>query len=764
MDALIEFLFKYRPIVFQKGHLVFGTSWPTRLAVLAIGVAVIAAAATYTRVRMRGTRTDRIVLGAIRVLALVLLVLALLRPTLLAPAAVSQHNVVGVLVDDSRSMRLADMPKGQTRADVVRSLVGGPDSALYKALSNRFLVRLFRLSGGGSRVTSVGDLAFDGGRTRFAPALEGAREELAGAPIAGLVLASDGADNTPDSLSETLAALNARHIPVFTVGIGQEQFARDIEISRIDAPRTVLKGTTVMMDVDVTQRGYAGNTVQLVVEDEGHIVNTQPVTLPGDGAATTVRVRVPASEAGARLFTVRIAPQPGEMVQENNAQTALVTVQDRREKVLYVEGEPRFDLKFLHMAVDDDDNLQLVTMLRTSKDNKLYRLDIDNSNELAGGFPQTREELFGYRAIVLGSVEASFFSFDQLQMIADFVSERGGTLLMLGGPQAFAEGGYAGTPVADVLPVELPAGRQGKPVFHQVKVSGTPVGLVSAQLQIAGSENESARRWQTMPAVSSVNRIAGAKPGATVLMNGSAPDGGDQTIALAYQHYGRGKAVAFPVQDSWFWQMRSDTPLDDATYTTFWRQMLRWLVNDVPDRVTVSTSADRAWINEPLQITTRVADRAYHMVDNAEVTATITSPTGAVLTQRMEPSATRDGAAYHLTYTPTERGAYRVQVTARAPADTTITSAPTFVDVGTPTTEFIGAQQHVSLLQRMADETGGRYYTPSSAAHLAEDLVYGGGGDTTMERLDLWDMPFLLVLLLALLAGEWSYRRARGLA
>ena len=144
----------------------------------------------------------------------------------------------------------------------------------------------------------------------------------------------------------------------------------------------------------------------------------------------------------------------GEQVTQNNERDALVTVVDRREKILYIDGQARPEMKFLRQAVADDKNLQVVTLQRTAE-RKFLRLDIDAADDLAGGFPKTREELYAYRGIVLGSIEAGAFTPDQLRMMADFVSLRGGGLLALGGRLAFAEGGYAGTPVAEALPVDL---------------------------------------------------------------------------------------------------------------------------------------------------------------------------------------------------------------------------------------------------------------------------------------------------------------------
>lgn len=761
MDGLIELLFKYRPVVFERGHVAFGASGAARALAIALGIAAIIAVASYTRARVRGTTRDRVILGTMRALVLALLLLALLDPALVVASAVPQRNVVGVLVDDSRSMQVADVD-GRTRADVVRSLLDGANGTLTRALAGKFIVRVFRTSGDGGQVTSVGDLAFDGSSTRLAPALEGTRQELAGVPLAGLVLVSDGADNgSAGTLDETLRSLRARGVSVSTVGVGEERFAKDIEISRVDAPRTVLQGAALVVNVDVTQRGFGGRTVPLVVEDSGRIVGTQDVTLPPDGDVTTVRVRIPATTPGARLFTVRIAPQQGEMVTENNSQTALVAVRDARARILYVEGEPRFEVKFLHMAVDDDRNLQLVTLMRTAKD-RFFRMGIDDSLELVTGFPKTREELFAYRGIVLGSIEASAFTLDQLRMMADFVSERGGGLLMLGGRKAFAEGGYALTPLADVLPVTLPSVDEGNPEFHEVKVALTPAGAIHPAMQIAPSDSASAARWKKMPVVTSVNRITRAKPGATTLLTGTPPEGGDRTVVMAYQRFGRGKALAFPIQDSWLWQMDASVPVGDPTYTTFWRQTLRWLVSDVPDRVTVAMATDHAGIDQPLLVNAEVVDSGYHGVNGVSATATVTAPSGAEQQLPLGWTGARDGQ-YQGSLMPRERGVYRVHVTARSAADT-IASDTAFVSVTDPTVEWFGSEQHAALLKRIAEETGGRYYTPAQAASVANDLQYSSSGNTVVQRLDLWDMPIIFVLLLVLVGSEWAYRRSRGLA
>src|SRR6185312_6631260 len=179
-------------------------------------------------------------------------------------------------------------------------------------------------------------------------------------------------------------------------------------------------GGALVADLLVRQRGYAGKRVPLVVEDNGQIVSRDSITLPPDGDVAPIRVSVVANKAGARSFAFRIPAQPGEQVEQNNVQQALVDVRDGREKILYVEGEPRYEMRFIRAAVEADSNLQVVALQRTAE-NKFLRIGIDSAAELDAGFPKSRADLFKYRGVIIGNIEASFFTHDQLAMLADFV-------------------------------------------------------------------------------------------------------------------------------------------------------------------------------------------------------------------------------------------------------------------------------------------------------------------------------------------------------
>jgi uncharacterized membrane protein len=420
-------------------------------------------------------------------------------------------------------------------------------------------------------------------------------------------------------------------------------------------------------------------------------------------------------------------------------------------------------MKFINRAVAEDKNLTVITLQRTA-DNKFMRfLETETPEQLAAGFPKTREELFAYRGLILGSIEAGAFTGDQLRMIGEFVERRGGGLLMLGGARAFAEGGYAGTPVSDALPVtiERPARTLDTLPVARLHVKPTRTGEAHGVTQIASTEAASTARWNDMPVLTSVNTIRSVKPGATVLLNGIDERRREQVV-LASQRYGRGKALAFPVQDSWHWQMDVKMSIDDQTHENYWRQLLRWLVDSVPSPVDVHTSTDRVEPGETVTLAADVLDPAFVEVNDARVVAKVTGPKGSVVDVPMQWTGERNGE-YRATFPAADLGLYVAQVEATR-GGKSLGIGTTQVRAAPSDAEYFDATMHAQRLQRIADETGGRFYTPETIAGMPEDLRYTGRGVTTVEERELWHMPIVLFLLLGLMSAEWAYRRAVGLA
>jgi len=764
-ESLFTFLFKYPPLVFEQGTFVF---WATRsmwLVAALTAIGALYALWTYRRLAFLAGR-GRGALVAIRIALLLLVVFALLRPTLQLKVAVPQQNFVGILLDDSRSMQVADHD-GQPRSTFVSEELGRTDAPLLTALGERFSLRVFRFSSVAERLQSTGDLTFSGTGTRIGDALDRARDELSGLPVAGLVLVSDGADTTDTVLDNAIAALGTQAMPVFTVGVGEDRLSRDVQVTRVETPSRALKGTSLVVDVVVSQTGYAGDRVPIFVEDSGRIVATENVVLPGDGDSDTIRVKFKLDEEGPRQFRFRIPVQDAEEVAENNQRDVLIDVYDRREKILFLEGEPRFEPKFVRLAVEKDDNLQVALLQRTAvatsnAPDKYLRLGIDSPTELQNGFPDTREELFTYRAIILGSVEASAFTPDQQRMLEEFIDVRGGGFLALGGDLAFAEGGWAGTPLSNALPVVLDP-RQRTPTYppYELVVRPTPAGLNHPAVQIAEAGADINDAWRKLPPVYTQNTLGELKPGGTLLLTGVADRGGDRTV-LAYQRYGRGKALVLAVQDTWMWRMHQTMAVDDMTHHYFWQRLLRWLVDGVPDPVMVAARPERVQRGEPVSLTADVFDAEYAGVNDARVVARITAPSGQTATVPMDWTVERDGE-YVARFTPSEDGVHTVTVTGSR-AGTSLGDGTTSVQVAPSDAEYFDAAMRAPLLRRIADDTGGRFFRADAAEGLAEAISYSGRGITVVEEKELWDMPVVLVALLGLMGAEWMFRRRKGLA
>jgi uncharacterized membrane protein len=765
-DAVFSFLFKYPLLVFEQGDFAFGATrnmWLTAAIVAAAGVYAVW---TYRQVAAVAGR-DRAVLIGTRALLFGVVLFALLRPMLLLKVAVPQQNFVGILLDDSRSMQVADHD-GRARSQFALDEFGRPDAPILAELGKRFNLRIFRFSSSAERLQSTGELKFEGTATRMGDALDRARNELSGLPVAGLVVVTDGSDNAERTIDESIAGLKAQGMPVFTVGVGKDRLTRDVQVTRVETPRRVLKGAALVLDVVVTQVGYAGRKVTLQVEDEGRIIGTQDVTLPGDGESQTVKVRVKAVDEGPRTFQFSIAALENEEVAQNNTRDALIDVINRREKILYLEGEPRPEPKFIRQATDLDDNIQVVLLQRTaeatvSSPEKYLRLGVDGPEELAAGFPAERKELFGYRGIILGTVEAAAFTPEQQRMLEDFVDVRGGGLIALGGPRSFSEGGWAGTPMADALPVVLDRGSKG-PQYPpaELVVRPTRTGANHPSTQITERLEDAEAKWRDLPPVTSLNPIRETKPGANVLLTGLDERGREQVL-MATQRYGRGKTVALTAQDTWLWRMHARMDVKDPTFHNFWQRLSRWLVDGVPDRVSITPTPARVQKGEPVSFTAEVLDDEYKGVNDGRITASVTTPSGRIESVPLEWTVEHDGE-YRGRFTPSEDGLYRVAVggTTKAGADAgrgtaAFRAAPSDL-------EYFDAAMRVSLLQRLADETEGRFYRAADVSELPDAISYSGRGITVVEERELWDMPINLLLLLGMMGGEWLYRRRRGLA
>jgi len=747
---MFEFLFKYPPAIFSKGKLVLLAPWPVWVLVLLV---VLAAGGVYWFLRERREALSLVRLTAIGIAqtAMIAVILFMLwHPAVSVARLRPQQNVIAVLVDDSRSMGLVDSGESKSRLQSAEDLL---NNDLLPELGKKFQVRLYSFGHDATRLDQAKNLTADDNATRIGDSLKHIAAEAGTMPLGAVVLLTDGGDNTGGVDRETLAQVRQLHLPVHTVGFGPDHFAKDIEIVDADVPARVLANSRVSAHINFRQHGYEGQKVNLMVRENGHPLAKQEISLKPE-ADQSETIMFNAGPAGAHSFQIGIDPVPGEPNDRNNFVVRLINVTQKKQRVFYFEGEPKWEYKFIRRALDDDTAIDLVSMVRTTE-NKMYRQGISNPKELEGGFPDKPEDLFVYDGLIIGSEEASYFSPAQQAAIRDFADRRGGGVLFLAGRFALSDGGYANTPMAEMMPLRLAPEKSFSRNFAAVSL--TEAGKASPILRLEDNADANDARWKKMPQVANYAAMGAPKPGAVVLMN-VGEVGKRTTPLLAIQNYGHGRTAVLASSGTWRWKMLQDHA--DVTHATFWQQLLRWLVTETPGQVAVSTP--HQILNDDGQVHLRavVRDKTYQTVAGATVEATINRPDGAAETLTMKPDPLEPGA-YTGDYSADKTGAYVVEVVAHDGK----------LEVGRDTLTFrredgvaenFNAAQNKELLARLAADTGGNYYTASNAKRLGDEISISEAGISGHDSLDIWDMPVLFMLLILIRGAEWLLRRKWG--
>lgn len=751
---MFEALFGYPFPLYRKGELVLLAPYPRWLLAAAILAAALLLGAAIWRQRSKLAsgltrwRTATVWLLQVCLVAIVLLLLwqPALRVSLLKP----QQNVIALLVDDSGSMAIEE--QGETRlAQAVRLLNDG----LLEGLARNFQVRLYRLSDRLERIEDIGHLGAARPATRIGESLRELTREAANLPLGAVVLLSDGADNSGGIDLATLAEIRRRRLPVHAIGFGRERFAQDIEISDVRVPERALAGSRLAAAVTLRQSGYAGKKARLSVREGGRPLAAKEIVLGETGSQQTDIVLFNVGEAGVRTLKFAIEALAGEENLRNNALLRLVQVEASRPRVLYFEGEPRWEYKFIRRALAEDPVVELVSLLRTTQ-NKLYRQGLNSPEELADGFPGRVEELFGYQALILGSVEAGYFTPAQQELIRQFVDRRGGGILFLAGRAALADGGWAASPLAELLPVTLPA---QKNTFHrdQAGVELAPAGRDSLITRLVEDAGENVKRWSALPRLADYQETGEPKPGATVLALLRTPAGRSLPL-LVTQNYGRGRIAVFATGGSWRWQMQQE--LADQTHEIFWQQLVRWLVGGTPSLVSGSTPRPVLADESLVRLEAVVRDRTYLPAADARVEARLMGPAGLSDAIELAPDPLEPGT-YRAEWRAEKPGAYLAEIVAFRGAEEAGRDTVAFRREDGVAENF-RAEQNRELLEKLAEQTGGAYYRPERARRLLDEIVYSEAGITVQETKQLWNLPAVFLALLALKSAEWFLRRRWG--
>ena len=727
--------------------------WGVAAAVLA---AAIMAWWAYARPPVDLTRRQRATLTALRLGVLLGVLFLLLRPLRTEPAPPGA-GVVAVLVDHSRSMAIPDAA-GVPRIERARSLVR---DRLLPALGGAFDVEVLAF-GEALAAVDVDALTARAARSEIAGALDAVRERFGGRALAGVVVVSDGVATG----RRAVAAVAARSpAPIYAVGVGSPRPGPDREVTALDAGEPVATRSVVDVSATIVSHGLGDAPFDVRLSAGGRLVGVRRVRPARDGAPVIAVFRVAPDPELASVYTVEAPVDAAELVPGNNRRQVLVRPPARPRRLLLVEGSPGYEHSFLKRTWLADPGLTFDAVVRKGQNDQgeqtfYVQGDPARTGMLAGGYPRTRAGLFRYDAVVLANIEAEFFRPAQLDMTAEFVSERGGGLLLFG-PASLRRRGYLGSSLEPVLPAlladRLGLSDTGRDEQDAHGFEPTPAGLAHPMLRLGPTVEETRSRWEAVPALAGSVRIGPVRPGAAVLA-ATASGAGPERPLVVVQRYGAGRSMILAGRATWRWRMLR--PADDRTYERYWGQAARWLTAGATDRIAVATSGGEV-AGDALRVAVSVRDDEFRPVAGAAVRVRVSDPAGAIRLEN-EAAVARTSGDYVVSTPPLSAGVHRIDVAVTRDGQS-LGSRRDWVLVGGADPELADPWLNADLLRRVAEAGGGAYLDPDRLDDLPDRLR---GAARTVGRTvtrEVWHHAAMFLLLLALLAAEWSLRRLWGM-
>jgi uncharacterized membrane protein len=739
---LFEALFKYSREDYARSELIYAGNWPVNALGLIAVVAGIGILFLLYRRRNSAGSLQLFAVGALQFAMLALLFWVLQQPTLRTEQLRAGENSIALVLDTSASMAYGDGEAPMQTAKRSLETVVAADSPLNLS------IRRYELGDVATVVPSFGASQAVQESTSIANSLLTVLQEARFSPLAAVILSSDGADTAGGLSVDELGEIAAFGVPVHTIAVGRSVIEEDIEIAGVSLPGKVLPGSNLSARVSIRHDG-PGST-QLKVYDGDQLLALEPVELAAIAGVTQVSIDMELPDAGHHQLRFSIAGGNAEKELRNNSRSTLVEVQDRSYRILYYEGEPRWEYKFMRRALTSDRELQLASLLRVSP-NKFYRQGIESPEQLENGFPTSRDELFGYHALIIGSVEAASLTIGQQTIIRDFVSERGGSLLMLAGPNGLGNGGWGQSGIADVLPAALPPSSTDTFFRKRAVAELTPQGADAQMLRIADSADANGKAWAALPEVADYQLTGNLKPAAETLLMANT-DVGRQPL-LVTQPFGRGHSYILATGGTWRWQM--SMPVEDQGHETFWRQLIRTLVANAPDNV--SLSAGMASGESTVALRAEFRDDAFRPLDDVGVTVVASHEDGASWSVALQPSASEPGI-FVAEFEPDNSGSWYFEAMAeRDDEPVAVSRASLHYESGQA--EYFNIRKNATLLQNLSEATGGQFFESDDLDALPDVLRYASSGITEQQYRAIWDAPALFILLLLLKSGEWLLRR-----
>ncbi len=780
-----------------------GREWGVPAAAL-VGVALILLLWSYRSAPAdQGIRTACFLL---KLLGFATLALCLLEPFWADQRAKPGANMFAIVADNSQGMQIHDRGQPLSRGETLRQLLNADRTGWQATIDEQYQVRRYVFDARLQPTEQFAELVFDGRATSLGAALHTLSERFKGRPLAGVLLFTDG--NATD-LVGALPDLSGLP-PIYPVVMGNDDPIKDVAIQNVTISQTAFEDAPVSIQADVTATGYPGaKIVAQLLDPSGKKLEEQTLGALKDGEPLAFRFQMRPEKSGVSFYRLRVSAA-GEREQFTNpkisqeatlANNSRVLVVDRGRgpyRILYVSGRPNWEYKFLHRALEEDDQIQLVGLIRIAKreprfdfrgrvgesSNPLFRgfgnqskeeverydqpvlirLNTRDAGELSGGFPKTAEELYSYDAVLLDDLEAEFFTSDQMLLLQRFVSERGGGFLMLGGMESLQQGKYQRTPIGDLLPVYLDHVAEGKPPT-KLRLALTREGWLQPWARLRKNEVDEKSRLENMPPFLVLNPVRDIKPGASLIATAT-DEAGITYPALVMQRFGHGRSAALTLGDLWHWGLRdaeSHRDMDKA-----WRQMIRWLVADVPHRIELAAEHLRGDPNQPVQLQVRVRDAKYQPLDNVAVTLKIQplangATNGITLRLNAEPALNEPGL-YQAAYVPRDTGGYLAVATVTNAVGAEVGRAEIGWATDLAAEEFRSLKPNRALLEEIARKSGGEIITAAKLPEFARHLPRRQAPVTESYSSPLWHTSTVFLFALVCFIAEWGLRRRKGMA
>ena len=719
------------------------------------------------------SRTRKRRLTLLRAGSLLLMLLAMLRPTCVTTVSLPQKPILAIMADVSRSMKLP-AASGQRSRWVAQSEVWGKSEAALDKLAKRLDIRLYGYDG------KLQPLKLTNGKIEFPEEPTGRFTDIPsniqeviqrdlGQPFAGIIVTGDGTQTAIDpkiDVQEAGRELNRIDCPLFAIGFGLQSSAgqaRDVAIDNLPEQYTVFVKNRMIIRASVRVRSYTNKAipVELVVENsvtgKQEIVDRQTVTATEDGQQKTVRMNYLPPKTGRFKLIVRAPVQPGEIVTKNNQLTAFLTVLEGGLRILYLEGQPRIERNFIRRSLDQSPDMQLDDQWIEERLRKSWPINVGDtlkSNE--------------FDIVILGDLDSTALGDANLNDLAKAV-ENGKGLMMIGGYHSFGPGGYGTTPLAKVLPITIRGTERqdfGTSIRKDMHLSGeqrmVPVGRHS--ITRLGPDDQNAAIWSRLPTLKGANRFYSVKEGT-----------GIQVIAesqaakpiLVTGEYGKGRVLAFAGDSTWRWRLRGFK----SQHNRFWRQAILWLVHRDQlnnDEVWVKLEQRRFLPGSRVLFTTGARTGSGDALPEAKLSAELVRPDGkAVKVPLVQDGVTFKGIVQQIN----EAGNYTLRVSARhnnQPLGRAVAEFQVIdqdFELANPSADF----QMLSRLATLTKQHKGELLAPEQLPTLLQRL-YDEPPDVKVEQQSKWrlgdttlDAWTFCILMVTLLGFEWYLRKKWGL-